>query len=109
MNGRTYMWIGLAEVVAHEKCDVLKEGYAAFVSVVAKAPNAEAFYNTVKDELDPLRLRLTRMENVEHLSDRRRKHTLPSDLEVAIDYLSSTRRLAFGSFHTFRNSDLPSE
>lgn len=109
MGGRTYTWIGLAEVVATEKCDVLKEGYAAFVPVVAKAPNAEAFYKTVKDELEPLRLRLIEWKVWSNLSGRRRKHTLPSDLEIAIDHLSSTRRLALGSFHAFRNSDLPSE
>jgi hypothetical protein len=104
VNAPTYTWIGLAEVVPGKQCEVLKEGYRAFVPVVAKAPSARAFYNVVKNELKALQLELVRMEDVEHLSERRRKHALPNELESAIQGLGSVDRLAFGCFHTFRDS-----
>jgi hypothetical protein len=106
VNAATQTWIGLAEVVPSEQCDVLKQGYRAFVPVVAKAPCAQAFYDVVKNELKALQLKLVRMEEVEHLSERRRKHTLPNDLESAIDALGVADQLALGCFHTFR--DCPS-
>ena len=64
----------------------------------------EAFYNVLK-ELNALELELIRMKDVEPLSERRRKHTLPNDLETAIDGLSSAHRLALGTLHAFMNSD----
>jgi hypothetical protein len=105
MPGGEDSWIGLAEVVARQGCDVFKEGYGAFVPVIANAFNEHAFYELVRNELKALRLDLLRMEDVERLSERRRKHTLPKDLETAIDAHSSTHRLAFGSFHAFSNCD----
>jgi hypothetical protein len=105
MSAAHTLWIGLAEVVRGRECNLLREGYAAFVPVVAKAPNAQAFYKLVKEELTALHLELICMEDVEHLSERHRKRTLPNDLETAIDGLSSAHRLAFGRFHAFRNSD----
>ena|SRR5215510_1948649 len=105
MSATQALCIGLAEVVAGQKCDVLKEGYAAFVPVVANASGAQAFYNVLKDELKALELELIRMKDVEPLSERRRKHTLPNDLETAIDGLSSAHRLALGTLHAFMNSD----
>jgi hypothetical protein len=104
MSAAHISWIGLAEVVPGQECDVLKEGDTAFLPVVAKARNAQAFYHVVKDELKALQLELIRLEDVEHLSERRRKHALPNDLETAIEGLSSTCRLAFGRFHVFSNS-----
>jgi hypothetical protein len=74
MSVRTCAWIGLAEVTPGRECDLLKQGHAAFVPVVAKAPNAQAFYEVVKSELKALQLELIRMEDVEHLSELRRKH-----------------------------------
>jgi hypothetical protein len=105
MSVRTCAWIGLAEVTPGRECDLLKQGHAAFVPVVAKAPNAQAFYEVVKSELKALQLELIRMEDGEHLSERRRKHRLPDDLETAIEGLSSAHRLAFGRLHSFRNFD----
>lgn len=94
----------LAEAVARQGCDVLKEGYGAFVPVIANALN-EPFYELVRDELKALRLDLLRLEDVKRLSERRRKRSLPKDLETTIDALSSGHRLAFGSFHAFSNCD----
>jgi len=48
MSATQALWIGLAEVIAGQKCDVLKEGYAAFVPVVANAFGAKHFTTFLK-------------------------------------------------------------
>jgi hypothetical protein len=105
MTATKILWIGLAEVVTDGESDVLKKGDAAFVPVVAKATDAQEFYKVVKDELKTLQLELIGLEDVEHLSERRRKHTLPDDLETAIHGLSSAHGVALETFQVFRNSN----
>jgi hypothetical protein len=99
---RDQKWIGLAEVVPDRRCDILEQGYAAFVPVVAGAYSVRAFYSLVHEELKSLHLKLVRIEDMERLSVRRRRHRLPKDLEAEIASLGPARRLALGTFHAFK-------
>ena len=98
-------WIGLAEVTHDLGSDVLDEGCSAYVPVVGDASDPADFFRLASEEFATLRLRLIRLDDVEHLSLRRRKHALPDALENAISQMANTTRLVYGSFHTFRDDE----
>lgn len=94
------LWIGLAEVKRLPGNDVFANPYA-FVPVIAYASNPLKFRALVQRQLAERRLELLRLQDVEMVSERRKKHTLPDELEDAIGGLNHNRRVALGGFHTF--------
>ena len=94
-------WIGLAEVTPLEGSHVLDAGTGAFVAVVGDSATTDMFYNLAAREFRELRLKLIKLEDVELLSTRRRKHVLSQAFETAIAELCPANPLVFDSFHVF--------
>ena len=98
-------YIGLAEVHPHPGNLELEGAVGAFVGVVGDAVNKREFFNLVCSEMSKLGFGVVRMTDVELLSLRRLHHSIPEDLNAAIDCLGEHQPIAFTTFDCYESEE----
>lgn len=102
MNIINKRWIGLAEVLPQEGNQDLSQNSGAYVPVVGDAIDERAFFELVQNELQLIEFKLVRLQDLELLETRIKKHSLPDPLAAAINAISSENLLAYGTFQAFK-------
>lgn len=83
--------------------EVLGSAIGAMVAVVGDAHSKSQFLSVVEKELSHLLFEMVSLEDVELLTARQAKLTLPSSLLEAVAGISDVSPVAFGSFHSYES------
>ena len=94
--------IGLAEVRASERSDVLEDMKGAFVNIVTWAASAEEFKYNAELVLSKLHLFVVEIQDFEVVSRRRKKVEFSEEIEDMIERAEcNPNAIIYGTFHTY--------
>jgi hypothetical protein len=97
------LWIGLVEVRALKRSDVLGDDKGAFVNLVTWAANADQFKSNAELVFGRLSLFVVEVENPEPVSVRRPKADFDEEIEDMIARAHDTpNAIIYGTFHTWK-------
>jgi len=100
---RKQLWIGLVEVRALRRSEVLGDGKGAFVNLVTWAADADQFKSNAELVLGNLGLFIVNIENPEPVSARRKTAEFEEEVEDMIARAQDNPdAIIYGTFHTWK-------
>jgi hypothetical protein len=97
------LWIGLVEVRALERSEVLGDAKGAFVNMVTWATDANQFKSNAESVLGKLGLFVVGIENPEPVSTRRRTTAFEEEIEEMVTRAQvNPDAIIYGIFHTWK-------
>jgi hypothetical protein len=106
MDGRRKvkeLWIGLVEVRALKRSEILGDAKGAFVNLVTWATDADEFKSNAELVFNKKGLFVIEIENPEPVSTRRKKAELDDEIEEIIDRAQDNpKAIIYGTFHTWK-------
>jgi len=97
------LWIGLVEVRALKRTEVLGDAKGAFVNLVTWADHADQFKSNAELVLNELGLFIVEIDNPEPVATRKKKAGFEEEIEDMIARAENNpNAIIYGTFHTWK-------
>lgn len=104
-EARAEVWIGLVEVAALPKSEILKTSSGAFVYVLTTAADRDIFQRRARELMDTLRVQMVALSHVEPVREKECKDGLSKELqEIAEDVARNPQFIRYSTFHGWNES-----